>query len=272
MVNREVGKIYETQDYGMFKTLEGNRQDAQKRAGKIIESIRKNGYILSPICINEKNEVIDGQGRLFALECEGLPVHYYIAPGTGIDDCIAMNIYGTKWTMDDYITSFAERGNESYILLKQLKEKYDSFSTNIIIASVTGKNSYAHNNRVAIQSGNFNMDEKDYEKAIERLDYISNIKELVRKEIKGRTDYFYYALLFIYDLCPGDFDRKKVINKIEMLYYQVPSIADTVSALKAISEIYNYKLRTDKMYFDVEYDKYMCENVPGYTSKWSRRG
>lgn len=118
-MDKQVGIIYETQDYSMFKHLEGNRTDAVARGAKIIKSIRENGYILSPIAINENAEVIDGQGRLYALECEALPVHYYVVPGAGIDECIAMNIYGTKWKMNDYIESYASRGKQPYKALDE---------------------------------------------------------------------------------------------------------------------------------------------------------
>ena len=65
-------KIYETTSYSQFKTMEGNRAVKDGRVNKIVESINKIGYVLSPILVNEKMEVIDGQGRLSALERDKL--------------------------------------------------------------------------------------------------------------------------------------------------------------------------------------------------------
>ena len=59
-------EILETTDYGMFKPLLGNRD--RKSESKIIDSIQRVGYIISPLIVNEKMEVIDGQNRLAALE------------------------------------------------------------------------------------------------------------------------------------------------------------------------------------------------------------
>lgn len=268
-MDKQIGVIYETRDYFMFKHLEGNRTDAATRGAKIIESIRKNGYILAPIAVNENFEVIDGQGRLYALECEGLPVHYYIVPGAGIEDCIAMNIYGTKWKLIDYIKSYANRGYDSYVKLLELVNEYNCFETSLIITASTGTYSINNRNR-EIKDGEFDLTSENFERAKKRLDYCLKINAVVERNVKGNKTFFYKALVFLYDQCPAEFDRNKVLTKIELLYSQIPAIADIPGALKAISEIYNYKNRGEKMYFDVEYDKYMSATVPGYGSRWSK--
>ena len=55
------GYIYVSHDYDKFTRVKGNRNP--KSAKKIIESINNVGYILNPILVNEKFEVIDGQNR-----------------------------------------------------------------------------------------------------------------------------------------------------------------------------------------------------------------
>lgn len=268
-MDKKVADILETRNYSMFKHLEGNRTDAKIRGAKIIESIRKNGYILSPIAVNERYEVIDGQGRLYALECEGLPVHYYIVPGAGIEDCIAMNIYGTKWKLIDYIDSYASRGRVSYMQLKVLIEQYSEFDLSVILTSVT--DIYGSNNLICtLQEGTFELSFEAIKKAERRLKYCKRFYKIVNENVKGRKAYFYQALIFIFDQCAGDFDRDKIVTKIELLYHQIPAIADIQSALRSISEIYNYKNRGERMYFDVEYDKFMSATIPGYNSRWSK--
>ncbi|WP_299997811.1 ParB N-terminal domain-containing protein, partial [uncultured Clostridium sp.] len=66
--------IQNTKDYLIFKKLEGNRPVVNRRVNKIIASIQNVGYITSPLIVNEKMEVIDGQGRLEALEQLKMPV------------------------------------------------------------------------------------------------------------------------------------------------------------------------------------------------------
>lgn len=269
-MSKEIGKIYETFDYEMFKHLEGNRTDAEKRGARIIDSIRTVGYILSPIAVNEKYEVIDGQGRLYALRHEGLPVHYFIVCGAGIEECIAMNIYGTKWKIDDYVESYAGRGNMNYITFNKLLEKYRaSLSFNTVLQAVTMV-LWGSNIRKEIMKGKLVITEDDYKKAVERLDYCMKVSETV-KRVSGRKDFMYSALMFIHDYYPASkVDKAKLLTKLELQWNSIAPIADVNGALKSLSDIYNFRSRSEPMRFDVDYDKYMCEKVPGYSGKWSR--
>ena len=63
---KEVATVYRTEDLSIFKTLKGNREVKENRKQTLIESIDKHGYITNPIIVNERFEVIDGQGRLAA--------------------------------------------------------------------------------------------------------------------------------------------------------------------------------------------------------------
>ena len=114
------GNIYSTMDYSAFKRLEGNRAVLNNRKSKVRRSIEQNGYIQSPLCVNEHMEIIDGQARFEVLKEKDMPIEYYIVPGAGIAECIAMNVYGTKWGLMDYVNSYAEQGNENYIRFRNL--------------------------------------------------------------------------------------------------------------------------------------------------------
>lgn len=114
--------IYETTDYLKFKKLRANRDP--RTAEKIIKSINEVGYVLSPILVNEKFEVIDGQNRLEALKALNLPVHYMVQDGIGIKECRAMNTGQSNWTTWQFIESYADSGNESYIRLRELCNEY----------------------------------------------------------------------------------------------------------------------------------------------------
>ena len=70
--------VKSTTKYKIFKKLLANREVTQTRVNNIIDSIQRVGYVTSPIIVNEKMEIIDGQGRLEALQELNLPVeiHY----------------------------------------------------------------------------------------------------------------------------------------------------------------------------------------------------
>lgn len=117
-------KVYISSDYDMFKKMLGNRDI--KGEAQIIESIQQVGYICTPLIINDKYEVIDGQNRLAALKELGLPVYYIIQPGANIQTCRALNIGQKNWGTLDYIDSYANSGDHtsSYKRLQSLINSY----------------------------------------------------------------------------------------------------------------------------------------------------
>ena len=96
-------QILETKDYSKFKVLDGNRAIRDRRVDAIVQSITEVGYVTSPILVNENMEVIDGQGRLAALERLNMPVEYIVQEGIGIEECRQMNIHQSNWTDYDYV-------------------------------------------------------------------------------------------------------------------------------------------------------------------------
>lgn len=112
-------RIYKTSNYRSFKNLQGNRHDIEQRAKKLMPSLEKVG-LLSPIVVNERMEVLDGQARLMALERLQMPVDYIVKPGAGIEERVEMNIHAKKWTTKNFIDSYAERGDVSYKYLRSL--------------------------------------------------------------------------------------------------------------------------------------------------------
>lgn len=265
----EIGKLYRTEEYDIFKKLPGNRKDAEFRSRKVMESIKKNGYVLSPICVNEKHEVIDGQARLIALQEMCMPIDYYIAPGATITDCIAMNIYGTKWTTKDYIDSHADTGNENYIILQDIIRKWGAeLHISVILPIIAGL--YSTSMTSAIKDGSFTVDKKDLENRVKHLETLVELKNSL-KWMKGNKDHFLLAYNFIEEKIPS-VDISKLRSRIDVMGGQLKPAIDIKTALASLSEIYNWKLQPDnRLYFDKEYDQYLCRTMAGYRKRWSQR-
>lgn len=117
-------KVMETDNYSQFKKLLGNREVTQSRINTIKESILRIGYQPSPILVNEKKEVIDGQGRLAACEKLNLPIYFIEKKGLTIDDCISMNKKMESWKIKNYINSYTERKFPAYIKLSDDLKEY----------------------------------------------------------------------------------------------------------------------------------------------------
>lgn len=254
-------KVVETQNYDMFKRLIGNREDIERRAKNIKKSISEHGQI-QPILVNEKNEVIDGQARLECCRGLGIPVKYLVIPKLGIDDCRTVNSNSSKWTLSDWINSYADSGDVSYIYLKHIIASYRQLGIRTIISIATGMQEWNKN----VKAGKFDCDEARYEKVCKALTYCL-LFEPVIKDVKGRRELYYIALGFCYSLDPVDNDalyEKVMMNQLELI-----PVATTEQALTVLERIYNYRLSAkNKVMLAAEYKAIMMKKYSWYQKRY----
>lgn len=257
--------VYRTNKYSLFKRLEGNRKIPKSRINKIIASIQKVGYVQSPVVVNEKMEVVDGQGRIEALKELGLPVDYIIVKGIGIEECRAMNINQENWKLIDHIHSYAETGNESYIYLENLIKAYGRLGITAINNAVTG---LASTDGQKIKSERFVCTKEDYEKALKILDYEKRFIPIVKK-MQGRADYIYIAIGFCYE--SKSVDNERLFEKLSEKYERFLPPANVEQALDEISKIYNERLRAEKVYLSTDYKREMDRKYGWYDKRYGSR-
>lgn len=234
-------KIYTTKDYSQFKVLEGNRPIKDGRVNKIVDSINRVGYILSPILVNEKMEVIDGQGRLTALERLNMPVDYMIQNGIGINECRQMNIHQSNWTDYDYVCSFAIRGDENYQRLQSLMDSYDVPAAVVIDAALGVAMEGSGGARCEkVRAGTFELDAKNFERAKWELDYACKFKETAKK-VGGNKRPFYTAVIYSYRHLDSA-GRNRMEAAIRTHAYDLPSLTKAVGYLKYFDGFYNENL------------------------------
>ena len=236
-------KIYETTNYSDFKTMEGNRAVKDDRVNKIVESINKVGYVLSPILVNENMEVIDGQGRLSALERLKLPVHYMVQEGIGIEECRQMNIHQSNWTNYDYISSYAIRGNEDYQRLQSLVDTFSVLPVNVVIAAATYGINNGHLTK-KLRAGKLECSDHDYERARWELDYAKKMQQ-VAKTIGGNKEPFYVAVIYAYRNLNSE-GRNAMETAIRQHAYDFPSLTKPVEYLKHFDGYYNENVTKSK--------------------------
>lgn len=271
MSTEMVTTVYKTDDLSIFKVLEGNRDIQDARLKKIKISIEKNGYIHCPIIVNEKMEVIDGQGRLEALRQLGMPVEFIVYEGLGVKDCVVLNVNSTNWSLLDYIESYAERGYRSYQYLLHLIKKYNELNAPICISAISEHfNSGKNNSSAKIKNGEFTCSGEQYERADRVLEYFMRFLKTIKNFPKGDIRFISSAIMFTYML--DDVDKEKLINKFERYYGMddIPKFIDVDGALKVLTMIYNRRNQQNKIYFEVEYDKYQIRKSKAYATRWSK--
>ena len=237
--------VYVTKDYSIFKRLIGNRDIPESRISKIVESIQTIGWVHNPIIVNEKMEVIDGQGRLTALQRLKMPIEYIIAEGAGNKECIYMNMNMVNWKLPDFIKSYAEQGNENYQRLLGLMQKYANGNLDIISTAVYRVSKSKHRD---IKQGILQLTEEQAKAAIPRLEYIKPIlEELDEKKLPGSVVTLMQTLIYYFDY--PEVDKERLKYSVEKYIYNAkPWVLNTDCEIE-VENAYNYGLGLEKKIF-----------------------
>lgn len=258
-------KVQRTNNYSMFKRLEGNRDVSEIRVKKIISSIKKVGYITSPIIVNQKYQVIDGQGRLEALKRLQMPIDYIVEPGAGIDECIAMNINQTNWRIIDYIESYAEMGNVSYMYTLNLLKAYGkTFQHKVIMHAITGK---CDNHHRLIKDGSLVCTAEDYNRAQAILSYLSQFTGVFDR-LKGHNEFYYNVIAYCFE--DPEVDNERLHEKVVALQANLIPVSTVLQAFDVIENIYNNRARAH-VYIKTNYRKAMADKYSWYNNLYGKR-
>lgn len=250
---RVISCVYETDDYSMFKELENNRDVTKLRAEKLIASFSEK-EILNPIIVNEKMEIVDGQGRVEALKSLGRSIKFIVVPGATIEDCRRLNQYNTKWTTMTFVTSFASSGNENYKRLLECREK-TKLPFALILRLVNqgdklevvegGKVKYRYNK---INAGLLKFTDADKENAIHIYNIAVEIKNAL--QLSHRINEAFYVAVKVMIEFDG-YDHARMLRKCKSYKHKFTQMANLENALKEFSSAYNQgQSSKNKLYFE----------------------
>ena len=244
-------EIHETTDYSIFSKLKGNRD--LKSVQKIIDSIEKVGYILSPVCVNEKMEIIDGQNRVAALERLNLPIHYYVVEGIGIEEARQMNIGRKDWTPSDYVQSYAEEGKADYVRFRNMMLAHPEYTLQELYGICKGiiiANGWAVAN---IKTGDLSISKEEIEKAELIIKAMEEIKPILSKlEGSKRLIITSYAWILRQD----GVSKTRVYKVLKEKYPLFAPAVKPELLLKEFSDYYNNRY-TKVIWFDVKYREFL---------------
>ena len=118
-----INQVIKTNDYNTFKVMPGNRPVNKLHVKRLSQSMEEK-HLMSPILVNEKMQVIDGQHRLEAQKSLKLPVFYIVNKGYGKKETHMLNSNSKDWKNDDFMDAYANQGLKDYITYREFKKEY----------------------------------------------------------------------------------------------------------------------------------------------------
>ena len=231
-------KVYTTKNYDIFNRLMGNRDVTS--VNRIVESIKKIGYVDNPIIVNEKLEIVDGQNRLEAFRILGYEVPFHIVEGIGINEARQMNIGRGNWKPIDWVKSYAETGNKNYIDLLNFWDM-THFDISLLIQISKGLISHTSISAKDYNNGTYEMSKEEKTLLTNTLPWLLKIKPII-DSMTGNKRLRYMAFAFCYNV--KGVDRKRLQTIIERDYFNIIPYPDAENYLKEISKWYNKGLKT----------------------------
>lgn len=247
-----VNQVNQTNDYSMFKTLEGNRYVNKLHVKRLKESFRES-YLLSPILINQRNEIIDGQHRFEAAKSLGLPINYIICNDYGLKEVQLLNTNMKNWKKEDYLNAYCDLGYPEYLKFRNFMRRFPEFGIasceTILTNSLTGghksstsvelKGSLNESGSYAIryfQEGDLTI--PDYEKSIENAEKIMMIKPYYDGFNRST---FVRAMIGIFKI--EHYNHAKLIERLNANPTALQHCGNVTQYKLLIEDIYNFRSR-----------------------------
>lgn len=242
MANKKLTSVYVTDEYDKFKIIDGNRPISH--AKKIMESIKEIGMLWQPVLVNERFEIVDGQGRFLAMKTLGLPVIYIVQEGLTIKEVRYLNQNATVWGVSDYIHSYAvgSDSKESFTNFEAVQKQFPEFSSKIILKA-SGDYGLGTNQTSSLKSGTYNgMDFDHMNTAIRRLTLLRKFDAIIPRNITNRGNILYAIVFCIYiSEVDANFSLEQLEDAVKKNVESVPPARSLVDAIHNVNYMYNYK-------------------------------
>jgi len=244
-----VNQVNETSDYTMFRTLEGNRHVNKVHIRRLRESFQK-AYLLSPIIVNEKFEIIDGQHRFEAAKQVGLPINFMVTPNYGLREVQMLNENMKNWKKEDYLNAYCDLKEPVYLQFKNFMKRFSEFGISgceIILTNRLSGNQDASSpelisetnarGRFAIryfQEGGLII--PDYEKSVENAEKIIEIKPFYNGFNRPT---FIRAMIGIFKI--EHYNHAKFLAKLKVNPTMIKDCTNVTQYKLMIEDIYNFR-------------------------------
>ena len=234
------------------------------------KSMKEFGILCSPIKVNEKMEVVDGQGRLAALKELGAPVYSYIIPGASARECAGENCASTNWTTSDYIKSHAALGNENYVRLRTLIERHPKLRERDLIGLASTPVNFGTGFYVkTVRNGKLLLSPEKYQWSDQVASRYEPFYEMLKRI---NCDLYWVGPAVLFAVMQEDLDRRRLFTILERSK-SIRTNGNLHSALESVSEIYNYRLKSGAIDLVDRYERLKHDNgVRDGQARYAYRG
>jgi len=233
-------QIKHTEDYSLFTRIKGNRGLNKSHIGRLVQAISQNAKSIkyTPIVVNERNQVIDGQHRLEASKFLNLPVYYIQEPGLGLSDVQGLNSMSKAWTPMDFARSYAEIGKIDYKIYIEFKKKYKL--NHDILRTYLGLEN-------PVTATMFKQGSMKVEDETRSHDLCSKLLEV--GEFYPRYNIRSFAVAFKRAWDNKDYDHKHFMGRLAQSKVGIQDCALPEDYLRNMEKIYNYHSRMERIRF-----------------------
>jgi len=248
-----VNQVRKTNDYSLFKPLVGNRVVNKLHVKRLKDSFEKT-YLLNPIIVNDKYEIIDGQHRFQSARELGKPVNFIVAPGYGLREVQVLNENMKNWRKEDYLNAYCDLGHPEYLKFREFMNQFPDFGIAICESflkdsaatggrrSANSKEAISETNKHGryiikdFQEGNFKI--RNYSLAVENAEKIMIIKQYYDGYNRAT---FVQAMIGIFK--NENYNHAQFLSKLSNQPNALQHCANVTQYKLLIEEIFNYRSR-----------------------------
>lgn len=231
-----------TTNHDLFVFVEGNRAINRAKVDYLKKEIQRHNLLSAyPIMVKRSNNrfhVYDGQHRLQAARELKVSIYYTVREDLTMADIMGVQI-GNVWKPADYMSSYAETGNEHYANLQRFVEQ-TKVPITCALSILSDNVAWGGQQRDLFIAGKFKAT------AWDSAHHIAEILNAIGKHSRVYKDRAYVAAA-IRLFRTGKFDAARFAQKLEYQSRKLVKCATSEQALEVIDEIYNFGCRASQI-------------------------
>jgi len=235
-----------TTNYNLFKYRVDNRKTILSQIKLLKESMKRHGFV-SPIIVNSKNEIMDGQNRLAAAKELKIPVEYKVYTGNGNMVSLLSDLQlSSKWKASDYINYYIKHNNSNYIEFKKFIDD-NKVSITFGLTIIENKVSNGNLSREVLKNGKLIVNDEVIKSKKMILSKVNDIRYFDENYKKfSSDDRFLMAIVKI--IKNKDYDHNMMIKQLAINPSWITKCSRLIEYIGQFQDIYNYH-QGKKIYF-----------------------